>query len=517
MAGDVILTIDNGTQSVRALAFDRNGTLLDKAQIKLDGYTAPDPDWMEHDVDGFWQALCQATQQLWQQGIVSPDQIAGLVVTTQRATVVNLDAEGRPLRPAIIWPDKRRAAPGDNLPFKWRMLFRMLGITDTIGIYEQEAESNWISQNEPDVWAKTDKFLLLSGYLHYRFTDRFVDAVANQVGFIPFDYKKQDWCPKGDWKWPVLGIDADKLPELVQSGELIGQVTAAAATDTGIPAGLPVIAGASDKACEVLGCGASEPEIGAISCGTTATINITTPKYIEPLPFIPPYPAAIPGAYNVEVQVTRGFWMVSWFAEEFGLAERQRADAESTTPEAYFDALIETTNPGADGLMLQPFWNPGIGIPGPEARGTVIGFDENHTRAHLYRAIIEGLAYALREGRERIEKRGKVEMTKLCVAGGGSQSDAVMQIIADVINLPAERPSLYEASGLGAAMLGAVGLGLHQDLDAAKEQMVHPGKTFEPRAERVGLYDHLYTNVYSKLYAQMQPIYETLKDVRIAK
>lgn len=514
MSDDIILTIDNGTQSVRALAFSSSGLLLDKSQVKLDGYTSPESGWMEHDVDGFWTAICEACQVLWSQGNVTPEQVRGLVVTTQRATVINLDVDGKPLRPAIIWPDKRRAKPTDNLSFKWKTLFRLLRITETIGTYEQEAESNWIAQNQPQIWGKTNKFLLLSGYLNYRFTGEFVDAVANQVGFIPFDYKKQDWCSDSDWKWPALSIAPEMLPQLAQSGEIIGKVAVEAAADTGIPADIPVIAGASDKACEVLGCAAVTPDVGAISCGTTATINMTTSKYVEPMPFIPPYPAAVPGEYNAEVQITRGFWMVSWFAEEFGLAEQQLAEHEGSAAEAYFDRLIESTRPGADGLMLQPYWNPGVRLPGPEARGSVIGFTEAHSRAHLYRAIIEGLAYALREGKERLEKRGGIKMKRLAVAGGGSQSDAVMQILADVFNLPAERPALYEASGLGAAIIGSVALKMHDNMDSAIDAMTRVGRVFEPNPENAKLYDRLYSDIYAKLYDRMKPIYDTMKEMK---
>ncbi len=510
---DIILSIDNGTQSVRALAFNSQGELLDKVQVKLTDYTAPEPGWMEHDVEGFWQSVCKVCQMLWDQGVVLPSQIAGLVITTQRATVINLDETGTPLRPAIIWPDKRRAESVNKLPLPMKVIFKTLGISDTIQTFEQEAESNWIMQNQPDIWAKTDKFLLLSGYLNYRFTGKMIDAIGNQVGFIPFDFKRQTWCKPGDWKWPALSIKQHMLPDLVSAGELMGGVTEEAAIATGLPMGIPVIAGASDKACEVLGSGGAAEKIGAISCGTTATINYTTKKYIEPQPYLPPFPAALPGYYNMEANVTRGFWMVSWFAEEFGLAERQRALEDKVSPESFFDSLIDTTPPGADGLMLQPFWNPGIRNPGPEARGSIIGFTDTHKRAHVYRAIIEGLAYALREGKERIENRSKSKMTHLCISGGGSQSDAVMQIIADVLNLPAARPALYEASGLGAAILASVGLGIYDDIDTASSIMIRKGKTFTPRPEQVNLYDRLYKDVYAKLYKQVKPIYETLADI----
>lgn len=513
MADDLILTIDNGTQSVRALAFDLAGNLVAKSQVRLDGYTSPKPGWTEHDVDLFWMQVCRACQDLWATGAVDPARLAGMVVTTQRATVVTLDAEGKPLRPAIVWPDQRRAKPEMLVPARWRLLFKALGLTGAIRGLEAECEARWIAQNEPENWTRTDKFLLLSGYLNYRFTGRFADAVGGQVGYIPFDYKKLGWVASGDWRWPLLGIAPDMLPELAQAGEVIGTVTEAASSDSGIPAGLPVIAGASDKACEVLGSGCLTPDMASISCGTMASVNITTPHYFEAIPRGPAYPAALPGQHNSEVPLTRGYWMVSWFAEQFGHDERQRAAREGKSPETLFDELVYSTPPGAQGLMLQPYWNAGVGEPGPEARGAMIGFTDSHTRAHFYRAIIEGLAYGLREGKERIEAKSKVPIGLLRVAGGGSQSDAVMQILADVFNLPAERPEQFEASGLGAAIIGAVGLKLYPDFDSAVAAMTRVGRRFEPSADHASRYDRLYREVYSKLYQQLQPLYHALRDI----
>ncbi|MBX9644583.1 MAG: FGGY-family carbohydrate kinase [Novosphingobium sp.] len=513
MAGDLILAIDNGTQSVRTLAFDLSGKLVAKSQVKLDGYTSPGPGWMEHDVDLFWTQVCRACQDLWATGLVDPARLAGMVVTTQRATVITLDAQGQPLRPAIVWPDQRRAKPETQVPAKWRFLFKALGLTGAIRGLESECEARWIAQNEPSNWKRTEKLLLLSGYLNYRFTGRFADAVGSQVGYIPFDYKKLGWAAPGDWRWPLLGIAPDMLPELVLAGELIGQVSLLASQESGIPAGLPVIAGASDKACEVLGSGCLTPDVASISCGTMASVNITTPRYFEAITRAPAYPAALPGQFNSEVPVTRGYWMVSWFAEQFGHDERQRAAKEGKSPEALFDELVHSTPPGAHGLMLQPYWNSGVGEPGPEARGAMIGFTDSHTRAHFYRAIIEGLGYGLREGKERIEAKSKVPISLLRVAGGGSQSDAVMQVLADVFNLPAERPEQFEASGLGAAIIGTVGLGLYPDFPAAVAGMTRVGRRFEPSCEHAGLYDRLYKEVYSKLYKQLQPLYHTLREI----
>ena len=510
MSEDLLLAIDNGTQSVRALAFDLRGNLVAKSQVRLDRYQRPQPGWMELEPDEFWRALCEACARLWAQGTVRPAQLRGLVVTTQRSTLINLGADDRPLRKAIVWADQRRADPTGTLAWWWEAAFRTLGLRGTIRAFEQEAECNWIAQREPEVWARTRRFLLLSGYLHWRFTGRFADAVGNQVGYLPFDYRAHRWAGTSDWKWQCLAVQPAMLPELVPSAAVLGEVGAAAAADTGIPRGLPVVAGATDKACEVLGAGGITPETACLSFGTAATVNTTTRKYVETLPFIPPYPAAIPGHYSTEVMVSRGYWMVSWFAEQFGFVERERAARQGAAPEAFFDDLVAATPPGADGLMLQPFWNPGVRVPGPEARGSVIGFTDSHTRAHLYRAIIEGLAYALREGKERIERRSRTPITALRVAGGGSQSDAALQITADIFGLPAARPSLYEASGLGAAIVGSVGLKLHPSFDAAVGAMTRLGRTFEPDPGRARLYDELYRRVYLRMYPRMRPLYREL-------
>jgi sugar (pentulose or hexulose) kinase len=165
------------------------------------------------------------------------------------------------------------------------------------------------------------------------------------------------------------------------------------------------------------------------------------------------------------------------------------------------------------GLMLQPYWSPGVKEPGPEAKGAVIGFGDVHTRAHLYRAILEGLAYALREGRERIEKRGRMRLTELRVSGGGAQSDAAMQLTADIFNLPTARPHTHETSGLGAAIDCAVGLGLHRDFDEAVARMTRIERLFEPIAANATIYDALYERVYKHMYERLAPLYTEIQRV----
>ena len=189
-----LLAIDNGTQSVRALLFDLHGNLVDKAQVTITTYQSSEPGWMENDPEAFWQTLCQACQQLWAHGTVPKSAIAGLVITTQRGSTIALDQHGQPLRPTMIWLDQRRADQIPKLAWWWKIALRAIGMLETVRFFQHEAECNWIAQHQPELWAKTDKYLLLSGYLNYRFIGRYVDSVASQVGYIPFDYKKGRWA-----------------------------------------------------------------------------------------------------------------------------------------------------------------------------------------------------------------------------------------------------------------------------------------------------------------------------------
>lgn len=510
---DLILAIDNGTQSVRALLFDAQGNLRHKERVEIEPYVSPQPGWAEQDPLYYWRSLCEACQRLWQSSGVDPRSIVAATLTTQRATVVNVDEQGHPLRPAIVWLDQRRTMGLPPIGGLWGLAFGLVRMRETVAYFQAEAEANWIRTHQPEIWRKTHKYLLLSGYLTYMLTGEFVDSVGAQVGYVPFDYKKLRWAAGYDWKWKAVPIEPHKLPALVQPGELLGALTPQAAEETGLPAGLPLIAAAADKACEVLGSGCLEPHIGCLSYGTTATINTTHKRYTEIIPLVPPFPAAIPNAYNLELQIYRGYWMVSWFKQQFGHREMGIARERGIEPEQLFDELVNQVSPGAHGLILQPYWSPGVKVPGPEAKGAIIGFGDVHTRAHIYRAILEGLAYALREGKERTERRSRVPITELRVAGGGSQSNAAMQITADIFGLPVARPHVYEASGLGAAIAAAVGSGLHPDFDTAVAQMTRLGDAFEPNPQTHATYDALYKRVYKRMYRRLQPLYEEIREI----
>jgi len=513
MTKEQLLAIDVGTQSARALIFDLQGNLLFKAQIPLPEYSAPKPGWAELEPILFWESLCQACHKLWAMPGVDKAQIAGVALTTQRNVIINLDNDGKPLRPSIHWSDQRRTAGLPNVGGVWGALFAVSGMTNTIRYLQAEAKTNWVCTHQPEIWAKTAKIVLLSGYLTHRMTGRYVDSTGCQVAHLPFDYKKHEWAGSFDWKWKAVPVEPETLVDLVPPAALLGEITNQASEETGIPDGLPLIAAAADKACEVLGSGTLASNICCLSYGSAATINTIHQRYIEVVPLIPPYPAAVPGSYSLEIQLYRGYWMVSWFLREFGLNEQRLAKDRGVPPEFLFDDLVNSVPAGSSGLTLQPYWAPGLKSPGPEAKGSIIGFGGVHTRAHFYRAILEGLAYALREGAERTSKRSRVPITEVRVSGGGSQSDAALQLTADIFGMPVSRPHVYEASGLGAAIDLAVGLNLQPSFETAVSEMTRIGKIFEPNPENHQLYDELYNRIYLKMYDRLSPLYKEIQEI----
>ncbi len=511
---DLILAIDNGTQSLKAILFDPAGTPVAIETVAFDPpYVSPQPAWAEQDPDVYWNALCCACKRLLARDDVDVDRLAAVALTTQRGTVIPVDRQGTPLRPFIHWLDQRTTESLKPVGGLWGMAFSLIGMRETIAYFQSQAEANWIKTYQPDIWRRTHKYLLLSGYLTFRLTGTFVDSIGCQVGYIPFDYKKLRWAASWDWKWQVIPMDPSLMPDLVPQSDILGTITGPAAEATGIPEGLPLVAAAADKACEVIGCGSLDSNIGCLSYGTTATINVTHPKYIEAVRFLPPYPSAIPGYHTMEIQIYRGFWMVSWFKKEFGQPELMAAANGEEEAEVLLDRLVDTIPPGSMGLVLQPYWSPGVKLPGPEAKGAVIGFGDVHTRGHLYRAILEGLGYALREGKERIEKKTRIPIISLRVSGGGSRSRNAMQTTADIFGLPTAKPHIYETSALGAAINAAVGTAIHPDFETAIREMTHTGEVYEPNMKNHALYDQLYRDVYKKMYRRLRPFYRRIRDI----
>jgi sugar (pentulose or hexulose) kinase len=507
-----ILTIDCGTQSIRALIFDTKGNLLIKKKEEFQPYFSNHPGWAEQYPQVYWEGLCKVClsvkeekQDLW-------DEVKGVIITTLRDTCINVDDEGNILRPAILWLDQRKAEKVDEFSTVENMAFKAVGMKESLKISQKKSKAYWIKENQPDIWEKTYKYILLSAYFHYKLTGKIIDSIANQIAHIPFDYKNKCW-PKSElsFRWKLFGIEREKLPELVNPGEVIGGITKEASQQTGIKEGLPLIAGASDKGCETLGNGCLNVEYASISFGTTATVQSTSDTYFEPIKFMPAYPAAIDGLYNPEVEIFRGYWMISWFKKEFSARELIEAREKNISPESLLNKRLNDVPPGSQGLVLQPYWCPGLKMP--DAKGAIIGFGDVHTRAHIYRAIIEGINYALLEGIEKIERKSGKRIKRVGVSGGGSQSDVICQITADMLNRPVYKGQTYELSGLGAAIIGYVALGVYESYEEAIQNMFILSKEFVPDKCNADIYSKLYKNVYTKIYPSLRKLYREIKDI----
>ncbi len=512
--GKTILSIDCGTQSLRAAIFSLNGEMLALKRISYEPYSSPNPGWAEQDPEIYWNALKTACQQLKKENAEIFSQIAGIGITTIRDSMVNVDRDGNPLRPIMVWLDQRKAKPVYKPGIAMKLVIWYIRIGDSIKKAQRDGKGNWIRQNQAEIWQKTYKFLQVSGFLNYRLTGEFRDSVASQIGHIPFDYKKQKWGnPKSllTFSAKLYPVEKDKLPELVKPGEIIGRITKISSEATGLPENLPVIACGSDKGCETLGMGVLTNEAASLSFGTTATIQTTSRKYLEPIRFMPSYPAVVPGYFNPEVEIFRGFWMISWFKNEFAHQEIQLAEERGIPAEEVLNELLSEAPPGSMGLMVQPYWSPGLSQPA--AKGAIIGFGDVHKKPHIYRAVIEGLVYALKEGKERIEKVSGTKITRLAVSGGASKSDEICQIAADIFNLPVVRGNTEETSSLGAAVLTAFGTGMFGSIEESVKKMVSFKDEFHPNKTNVKIYDQLYKKVYKKMYGKLESFYHEIRHI----
>lgn len=506
-----VLSIDCGTQSLRALIVSETGEVLARAKVEYDPpYVSNGVDNAEQAPEFYWRALCTASKILRDRAPKYFSDILAVTVTTQRSTVVVLDDEGRPVRNAVLWLDQR-LAPGRPEFFWYENLgFTLVGMREAAHKAWRRSLANYMRRCEPELWSRVHKYLLLSGYLTYKLTDRFVDSVASQVGYIPFDYRRFRWYEDpGYYKFRMFGVPRERLSELVWPGEPLGRVTLRASTESGIPEGLPVIASGADKMCETLGVGVTDSTKASISLGTTATIETTTDKYVEVLPFMPPYPSLVPGKYTPEVGIFRGYWLLSWFKKEFAQHEVREAEKLGTSAEELLNRRLREIPPGSEGLIVHPTWTPGLDKA--FSRGAIVGFSDKHTRIHIYKAIIEGINFALLEGLEKIERKTKTKVRRIGLSGGGALSSEICQITADMFGVPTYRVQTHDTAALGASIAAFVGLGVYSSFQEAVERMVHVSEEFEPNPVNTKRYRKIYRRVYKELWGSLNGLYKELK------
>lgn len=514
MNSPLVLTFDCGTQSTRAMLFDKEGELVAiQKEVYAQPYFSLKEGWAEQHIDMYWDSLKSASTKLKAAYPEYYKRIEAVAITTIRDVAIPLDKDLQPLRAAISWLDKRKAKAGyKDLPARTRFVCALGKMRDTIDMNMADCKSNWLIENEPELWKNTYKYVQFSTYLTYLLTGNLIDSLGSMIGHFPFDYKKKEWLEDTHYKSPIFNIPKAMLYDFVEPAQKLGTITEYASELTGIPQGTPVISAGSDKGCETVGTGAVDNHTASLSFGTTATVQVTTQKYVEPFMFLPAYPGIYPGSYNPEVQIFRGYWTVKWFLDNFAYEECKQAEAQGIAPEKILDAKILDIEPGSNGLVVSPFW--GAGLKYPEARGAIIGFNDIHTKYHIYRAIIEGINFALMDGLKRLERKGGMDIRTLTISGGGAASDIVCRLTADMFGLPVTRAQTYETSGLGAAICAFVGLGEYPSFNEAIGAMVHKGAIFQPDLAVTKVYQDIYHNVYKGHYRKIRNIYKAIRTLR---
>lgn len=509
----LILSLDIGTQNIKAAVFDSHGYLHGLATAAMSQAVSNQPGWVEQPVEEVWNTLTHAVQRLWGSHPKLNLSVKALTLTAQRGSLVLSNNKGEPLQNCILWLDQRRSKPQQNLPFLRALALKFMRISPALRQYEVSIFANWLHQEESALWSEVSHYELLSGYLTRKLTGLKIDSVGHQVGYLPFNFKRQSWAKTHNWRWLVSPITRSMLSELVPPGTIIGTLTENSTRVLGLSKDTLFITAAADKACETLGCGGTHLSTGCLSLGTTATLNLATDRYHEIHPLMPALPSAIPHHYTLEWMLYRGFWLVSWFINHFCEEEQRLAKIASIRPESLLDKKAKEIPPGSLGLTLLPYWSPGRPEPGPEAKGAIIGFGGIHQKAHLYRALLEGMMYGLKFGLEYLQKSAQVKVRELTASGGGSNSDLVLQIAADVMGLPVHRPSVTEASALGAAINAAVGLGYHKHYPQALAKMTRTSVTFYPNPQRQELYQRLFQEVFKPLYPNLKPLYRSIQNI----
>ena len=508
----LVLTLDFGTQSVRAALINKQGETVYIVRKSYEPiYFSNKKGYAEQHADFYWENLVECLKTISKERKDLLPDILAMTVTTFRDSAVLLDKNYKPLRPVILWLDQRLAKAEEKLPKIHKLLFKLVGMKDTVDMNRTRTMAHWVKENEPDLWAKVDKYVNISTYINYKLTGELADSPGGMTGHYPLYYKKAVWYKEGAMKGRIFGIPNRMLPKLVKPGDVIGTLSDEVANLCGLPQGLKLIASGSDKGCETIGLGCLTPDVGAISYGTACSIEVSNPRYHEPEPFLPAYAAAVPNLYNMDVQIYRGFWMLKWFASEFASELEQEARARDVKIEEILDEWLNDVSAGSDGLILQPYWGPGLARP--LAKGAIVGFSNVHTRKHIYRAIVEGIAFALREGLESIERSQKQKVKSLRISGGGSLSNEICQITADIFGLEISRVQTIESTSLGAAIATFTAINEFKDVHEAVKNMTKISETFKPNKDNFRVYDEIYHKVYLKMYPRLKPINDTINDI----
>jgi sugar (pentulose or hexulose) kinase len=502
--GRHIIGIDAGTTAMKAVLFDQEGRALGRSSWEYQLLT-PAPDRAEMEAERYWRACCGCMQNLLQETGIDPREIAGLAISSQGETLVLVDEGGEPLYPAIVWLDNRSQAEADEIrdQFGVDMVFRVTGQPEVTPTWPA-TKILWLRRHQPQVFERVCKFLLLEDYLLFRFTSRFVADACLLSSSLLFDIRRKTWWAE---MLDFVGIASDRLPDVQESGEVVSELTAEAARETGLWEGTLVATGGMDQALAALGAGNTRPGLITENTGGALAIVATLEQPIfDSGRGIPCHYHALPDTYYLLPWGQTAGMALRWFRDVFGQEEQQAAARSGVDAYDLLTALASKVPPGAEGLVALPHLM-GAACPefNPAARGVWFGIGLHHTKAHFVRAILEAVAYMLRRNVEILDGLG-VDVKEIRALGGGARSPLWNQIKADVLGVPVLTVTNEEQACLGAAILAGTAVGLYPSPVEAAQDLVAIGNRYEPDLATKPIYDHGY-ELYVQLYDRLEGLF----------
>ncbi|AGK52077.1 FGGY-family carbohydrate kinase [Bacillus sp. 1NLA3E] len=461
MSKKYIIGVDGGSQSSKVVIFDLEGNIICEGKKALQPMNLPKPGIVEHPDDDLWDSIVEASRMAMDRFPGDKKDIIGIGLCTIRFCRALLKEDGTLAQPVMSWMDARVSRP-----------------------YEH---------TNPDVKYVTTT----SGYLTHRFTGNFNDTAANYQGQWPINTDTWEWS-EDEEVIKALRIPREMLFNLQMPGAVLGYVTEKAAEVTGIPAGIPVVATANDKAVEALGAGLLSEKTALISLGTYIAAMVPGLENPKGTTHFWTNFASTPNHYLYESNgIRRGMWTVSWFKDLLGEEFAERAEQDGISGEERLNREAWNVPVGSDGLMTVLDWL--APTDAPYKKGVMIGFDARHTRAHIYRSILEAIVLTMKNKTDAMCAEVSGSLDNVIISGGGSNSDLMMQIFADVFGLPATRNVVNGSASLGAAICTAIAVGAYESYEEAIEKMVKVKDTFLPNKENHEFYNLMNEEVYKQI------------------
>ena len=487
MTTQYFLGIDTSTTSSKALLIDEGGEVIAVASAPHTLQT-PRPLWSEQDPREWWEAVAASIRSVLEAAGVGGERIAAVGLTGQMHGLVLLDEAGNVLRPAILWNDQRTQSQCDEIH---HIIGRekFIHITGNLALTGFTAPKIlWVKENEPDVFAKAAHVLLPKDYIRYKLTGEYAMDKADGAGTVLFDLGMRDWSEE---VLTALEIPHAWMPKTFEGPEFTGCVTEEAASLTGLKAGTPVAAGGGDQAAQAVGVGAVEPGIVGLTVGTSGVVFATTPSaLIEPEGRLHAFCHAVPGMWHFMGVMLSAAGSLQWYRD-------------TLVPNVSFDDLLkeaESVPAGSEGLQFLPYLS-GERTPHPDplARGAFIGLTLRHSRAHMTRAVLEGVAFGLKDSFTLIQNAGLGMITQVRASGGGTKGALWRQIFASALNAELVTVNTTEGAAYGAALLAGVGASAWNDVPSACKASVKITGSTLPDSSQVDAYRKSYT-VYQELY-----------------